>query len=142
MRRDTMSHLKTVRKIYERFARGDVPAILATFDEDIEFRLAEGHPYQPGGKPWIGVQAITENFFAKVGPEWQDWTFHVDDAIETPDALVVEGRYAAVYKPTGRPLDAQACHVWRFRDGRIASFHQYVDTAHVQDVMGTRRPRG
>ena len=51
MRRDTMSHLETVRKIYERFARGDVPTILATFDEDIEFRLAQGHPYQPDGKP-------------------------------------------------------------------------------------------
>ena len=137
-----MSHLETIRRIYERFARGDMPTILATFEEDIEFRLAQGHPYQPDGKPWIGARAIMENFFDKVGPEWQDWTFHIDAAVEAPDALVVEGRYAAVYKPTGRPLDAQACHVWRFRDGRIASFHQYVDTAHVQDVMGAGRARG
>lgn len=34
-----MNHLETVRNIYERFARGDMPAILATFAEDIEFRL-------------------------------------------------------------------------------------------------------
>jgi ketosteroid isomerase-like protein len=130
-----MSHLETVREIYERFARGDVPAILATFTDDIEFRLAQGHPYEPDGKPWIGARAITENFFVKAGPEWQDWTFHIDAAVEAPEAVVVEGRYAAVYKPTARLLDAQACHVWRFRDGRIASFHQYVDTAHVQGVM-------
>jgi ketosteroid isomerase-like protein len=137
-----MSHLETVREIYERFARGDMATILATFAEDIEFRLAQGHPYQPDGKPWIGADAITENFFDKVGPEWHDWAFHIDAAVEAADALVVEGRYTALYKPTARPLDAQACHVWRFRDGRIASFHQYVDTAHVQDVMRPRRARG
>jgi ketosteroid isomerase-like protein len=56
--------------------------------------------------------------------------------IETPDAVVVEGRYSAIYVPTGRELDAQGCHVWRFRNGRIASFHQYVNTARVQHVMG------
>ena len=102
-----MSHLETVRKIYERFARGDMRTILGTFEEDIEFRLAQGHPYQPDGKPWVGARDITENFFDKVGPEWQDWTFQIDAAVETADAIVVEGRYAAVYKPTGRPLDAR-----------------------------------
>lgn len=71
----------------------------------------------------------------KAGPEWQDWRFHIDEVIETPDTVVIEGRYSAVYKPTGRTLDAQACHVWRFRDERIASFHQYIDTAQLQHVM-------
>jgi uncharacterized protein len=131
-----MSKLDTVRHIYERFAQGDAPAILATFEDDIEFRLAEGHPYSPDGEAWIGGDAITKHFFAKAGAEWRDWSFHVGQTIETPDAVVVEGRYSALYVPTGRELDAQGCHVWRFRNGRIASFHQYVDTARVQHVMG------
>jgi uncharacterized protein len=130
-----MNHLETVKHVYERFAEGDAPAILETFAKDIEFRLAEGHPYQPEGDPWIGGDAVTKNFFRRAGPEWQDWRFDIDDVIETPDTVVVEGRYSAVYKPTGRELDAQGCHVWRFRGDRIASFHQYVDTAQVQHVM-------
>ena len=129
------SKVDTIRHVYERFAKGDAAAILATFADDIEFRLAEGHPYQPDGTPWIGGDAITSNFFVKAGAEWQDWSFKVHAVIETPDAVVVEGRYSSVYKPTGRRLDAQGCHVWRFRNGRIASFHQYVDTARVQHVM-------
>ena len=133
-----MNHVETVRFIYERFARGDAPAILALFDERIEFRLAEGHPYQPESEPWIGGKAITDNFFSKAGADWEDWAFHIDVVVETADTVVVEGRYAARYKPTGRALDAQGCHVWRFRGGRISSFHQYVNTARVQDVMGVR----
>jgi uncharacterized protein len=128
--------IDTIRRIYDDFAKGDARAILATFEDDIEFRLAEGHPYNPDGGSWIGGGAITENFFAKAGAEWRNWTFTINDVIETPDAVVVEGRYSAIYVPTGRELDAQGCHVWRFRNGRIASFHQYVNTARVQHVMG------
>jgi ketosteroid isomerase-like protein len=135
------SKIDTVRNIYDRFAKGDAGAILATFEKDVEFRLAEGHPYSPDGKPWIGGDAITEHFFAKAGADWKNWRFHIGDVIETPDAVVVEGRYSAVYEPTGRELDAQGCHVWRFRNERIASFHQYVDTARVQYVMDAKDAR-
>ena len=128
----------TIRHIYDRFAKGDAEAILATFEKDIEFRLAEGHPYNSDGKSWVGGDAITKNFFAKAGAEWQSWTFEIIDAIEPADAVVVEGRYSAVYKPTGRELDAEGCHIWRFHDGRIASFHQYVNTARVQWVMDVK----
>jgi ketosteroid isomerase-like protein len=33
-------------------------------------------------------------------------------------------------------MDVQVCHVWRFRDAKVASFHQYVDTANLRRVMG------
>ena len=48
----------------------------------IELRLAQGHPYQPEGEPWIGKKAITDNFFSKAGAEFQDWTFHIDAVVE------------------------------------------------------------
>jgi ketosteroid isomerase-like protein len=38
-------------------------------------------------------------------------------------------------------MDVQVCHVWRFRDGKVASFHQYVDTAALQRVMLTPSAR-
>jgi len=85
--------IDTIRRIYDDFAKGDARAILAIFEDDIEFRLAEGHPYNPDGGSWIGGGAITENFFAKAGAEWRNWTFTINDVIETPDAVVVEGRH-------------------------------------------------
>ena len=52
--------------------------------------------------------------------------------------VVVEARYTGTFKQTGKNLDAQVCHVWKIRDGKVASFQQYVDTAQLQDVEGTR----
>jgi ketosteroid isomerase-like protein len=133
-----MKHVDTVRKIYRDFAAGDAAAILATFADDVEFRLAEGHPYRGAGGAWTGKAAVATSFFAVAGLEWDGWTIGVDETIENAETVVVEGRYSGLYKPTGRPMDVQVCHVWRFRDGKVASFHQYLDTARLQDVMGRR----
>jgi ketosteroid isomerase-like protein len=131
-----MSNVEVVTRVYEKLMQRDVPAILATFDPNIEFRLAKGHPYQPTGEPWYGKDAVTQHFFMKAGTEWEGWCMVVDDILAMGDHVVVEGRYGGVYKPTGRTLDGQVCHVWRFKDNKITSFHQYVDTAHVRDIMG------
>jgi len=130
-----MTHIDTVRKIYRDFAAGDAAAILDVFADDVEFRLAEHHPYRGSAGAWRGKQAIAQEFFAVAGPEWQSWTIGVEQTVEAPDAVIVEGRYTGLYKPTGRRMDIQVCHVWRFRGNRVASFHQYVDTAALLRVM-------
>ena len=131
-----MTDLDIVRKIYRDFAAGDAAAILAVFADDVEFRLAEGHPYRGSAGAWRGKDAVVKSFFAVAGPEWDGWSIDVESAVEAEGAVVVEGRYTGLYKPTRRPLDAQVCHVWRFRGQRVASFHQYVDTARLRHVMG------
>ena len=131
-----MSQLDIVRKIYRDFAAGDAAAILAVFADDVEFRLAEGHPYRGSAGAWRGKDAIMKHFFAVAGPEWDGWSIGVESAIEAADVVVVEGRYTGLYKPTGRRMDVQVCHVWRFRGREVASFHQFVDTARLRHVMG------
>ena len=130
-----MTNIDTIRKIYRDFAAGDAAAILEVFADDVEFRLAEHHPYRGSAGAWRGKQAIAQEFFAVAGPEWQNWTIGVEQTVEAPDAVIVEGRYTGLYKPTGRHMDVQVCHVWRFRGNRVASFHQYVDTAALRRVM-------
>ena len=137
-----MSQLEIVRKIYRDFAAGDAAAILAVFADGVEFRLSESHPYRGSAGAWRGKDAIAKNFFAVAGPEWDGWSIGVENAVEADDAVVVEGRYTGVYKPTGRSMDVQVCHVWRFRGPRVASFHQYVDTARLRHVMGRDGARG
>jgi ketosteroid isomerase-like protein len=130
-----MKQIDTVLKIYRDFAAGNAAAILAAFADDVEFKLAENHPYRGTEAPLHGKQAVAERFFAVAGPEWDGWKIGVERTVEAVDAVVVEGRYTGVYKPSGRRMDAEVCHVWRFRGGRVASFHQYVDTAALRHVM-------
>jgi len=131
-----MNNVQTVEQVYEWFSVGNAQAILSTFDPAVEFRLAQGHPYRGDEGAWSGPDAVVSHFFMKAGPEWDDWSIEVIAIHTLGDVVVVEGRYHGVYKPTSRRMDIEVCHVWRFRDGKIVSFHQYTDTARLRLVMG------
>ena len=135
-----MGNIETVQGAYEAFGRGDIPAVLAAFDPQIEWREAEGNPYQPSGDPWKGPDAIVENLFMKLGAEWEGFTVTPHAIYEAGEVVVAECRYNGTYNATGKSIDAQFCHIWKLSDGKITSFQQYGDTAQLQDVMGAREP--
>lgn len=130
-----MSNVRLAQELYEAFGRGDVPAVLAAFDASITWREAESNPYMPTGEPWVGPEAVLENLFVRLRDEWDAFTVHPRAFHDAGDAVVVEGRYTGTFQATGKALDAQLCHVWTFRGGKITSFQQYTDTAQFQRVM-------
>jgi uncharacterized protein len=137
-----VGNVEMMRGLYEAFGRGDIEGVLAAFDPQIEWREAEANPYEPDGSPWIGGAAITDNLFVKLGSEWDGFTVSPVKFHDAGEVVAVELRYTGAYKATGKSIDAQACHIWKLRDGKITSFQQYVDTAQLQDVMGVRAAAG
>ena len=131
-----MSNVQFAKEMYAAFGRGDIPAVLGAFDPGVEWREAEGNPYKPDGAAWVGPQAILESLFMRLGSEWEGFTVSVRTLHDAGDYVVMEGRYTGLYKASGKRFDAQACHVLRFRGGKLVSFQQYVDTAQMQAVMG------
>lgn len=134
-----MGNVEIVKNVYAAFGRGDIPAVLGAMDPAIEWSEAEGNPYEPSGRAWVGPDAIMQKLFVRIGSEWDYFrvdprTFH-----DAGDTVVVEIRYDGKYKSTGKTLDAQACHVFGLRGGEVARFQQFVDTAQVQHVMGSRK---
>ena len=133
-----MSNVQFAKDIYTAFGRGDIPAVLAIFDPEIQWRESEGNPYQLDGMAWIGPQAILEKLFVRIGSEWEGFTVTVCTLHDAGEYVVMEGRYTGTYKPSNQSIDAQVSHVLRFRDGKLLSFQQYVDTAQLQSVMIAR----
>ena len=86
-----MGNVDVVRGMYEAFGRGDIEAVLASFDPQIEWRQAESNPYEPEGKPWIGPDAIVENLFMKLGQEWDSFTVSPREFYDAGEAVIVEG---------------------------------------------------
>ena len=133
-----MSNVGFAKEIYGAFGRGDIPSVLAGFHPEIEWREAEGNPYQPNGAAWVGPQTVLEKLFKRLGSEWEGFALTVRTLHDAGEHVVMEGRYTGLYKPSGKSIDAQVCHVLRFRDGKLLSFQQYVDTGQMQTVMATR----
>src|SRR6185369_1691997 len=132
-----MSNVQFAKDIYAAFARGDIPTVLAAFHPEVQWREAEGNPYQPDGVAWVGPQAVLEKLFMRIGAEWEGFTVTVRALHDAGEHVVMEGRYTGTYKSSSRTVDAQVCHVLRFRDGKLFSFQQYLDTGQLQAVMAT-----
>jgi ketosteroid isomerase-like protein len=132
-----MSNVQFAESIYAAFGRGDIPTVLGGFHPEIEWREAEGNPYEPAGTAWIGPAAVLANLFIRLGSEWEGFTVVVRTLHDAGEHVVMEGRYTGTYKPSGRNVDAQVCHVLRFQAGKLLSFQQYLDTGQMQAVMAT-----
>jgi ketosteroid isomerase-like protein len=119
-------NLDVVRSVYNAFAVGDIPAVLATLSPAIEWTEAEGGPY---GGISVGPQAVLENVFMKLGGEWSAFAAVAHEFVADGSTVVALGEYSGTYKATGKSFKAPFAHVWKLKDGKAVSFHQYTDTA-------------
>jgi ketosteroid isomerase-like protein len=131
-----MDNVSLLKSLYEAFGRGEIPTVLGAMSPDIHWHQAEGNPYRPSGEAWVGPDAVLNNLFMRLGGEWDGFSVHPKTFHDARNSVIVEGRYTGTFKPTGKSLDTQFCHVWDVKDGKIIRFQQYVDTAKLQAVMG------
>ena len=128
----TQSGIPLVKQVYGAFARGDVPAVLGAFDENVEWTSAEGAPY-PG--TFRGPNAILTNIFARLGGEWEGFRAEPAEFLDAGEHIVALGRYSGNYKGTGRSMNAAFAHVWTVRNGKVVRFRQYADTRKMAEAL-------
>jgi len=126
----SQANVAVIQSIYDGFAAGDVTAVFGAMQPDMVWNEAENFPYADGN-PYVGAAAIGAGVFARLGSEWDGFTARIDELLDAGDTVIALGRYGGSYKATGQRIDAQLAHVWRLRDGKAASFQQYVDTLQV-----------
>lgn len=126
----SQANVAVIQSIYDGFAAGDVAAVFGAMQPDMVWNEAENFPYADGN-PYVGAEAIGAGVFGRIGAEWDVFTVTIAEMLDAGDAVIALGRYAGTYKATGKRIDAQLAHVWRLRDGKAASFQQYVDTLQV-----------
>jgi ketosteroid isomerase-like protein len=133
-----MDNVSLLKGLYDAFGRGDIPAVLGAMSPDIKWFEAEGNPYTPSGEAFVGPDAVLNGLFMKLATDWNGFAVHPKSFYGAGDSVIVEARYSGRYNATGKSIDAQVCHIWDVKDGRVTRFQQYTDTAQMQDVMGTR----
>jgi ketosteroid isomerase-like protein len=119
-------NVAVVRSIYENFAKGDIPAVLAVLAPDIDWRESP-QDYLP----WHGTHRspgeVATNVFAGVMATFDQFAVVAEIFHDAGDVVVVEGRAVGTSKAGGL-LDAPAAWVWTVRDGLVCANHNYHDT--------------
>ena len=122
-----------VRGFYDALGRGDVPGVLARLHDQLEWTEAERFPYYSG--TWRSPQEILDKLLVPLARDWDGFSAKAQDFIAAGDRVVSLGAYSGIFKRTGRSMTAPFAHVWAVREGRIAKFDMYTDTAKVLEAL-------
>ena len=120
--------------MYEAFGRGDIAAVLAALDPDVEWWEAENFIYADGN-PYIGPHGVLQGVFARIGAEWEGFAVSPKEVLDAGDTVVGHGYYSGKCRKNGRDVKAQFAHVFSFRNGKVVKFQQYTDTAQFREAV-------
>ena len=119
---------RLVQEAYAAFGRNDVPGILATLDDNVVWKAVHGaSPQVPTAGERRGKLAVTE-FFKILGESLQFERFEPREFIAQGDRVAVLGSYAA-RTSTGKRIDSEWVMLFGFRNGKIAEFQEFTNTA-------------
>ena len=127
--------INTVRGMYEAFAKGDIPTIIAALDPEVEWWEADNFIYADAN-PYIGPDAVLKGVFVRIGAEWDGFAVSPKEVLDAGDTIIGHGYYSGTYKNTGKSVRAQFAHFFTFRNEKIIKFQQYTDTKQWSDVLG------
>ena len=128
-----MSNLELLKHGYQLFAEHDVEGVLALYAHDIVWDMCTSYPFVKGDGRYVGPQAVAEGVFAKIPEHYDNFSIVPIDFVDGGDKIVMVGYYTGVWKATGKEFKANATHTWSFKDGKVTSFFQAVDTAEIMN---------
>ena len=127
-------NVEVLRGAYEAFGRGDMEAVTATWETDIEYVGPSG-VRTPGADPHRGKEEVAR-LFSGMRDRWQGLLLAPDEFVEQGGTVVVLGHMEGRAKGTGKEVDVPFVHVWRLREGKVYHGQALTDTAALSEASG------
>lgn len=132
----SQQHVQIVQSVYEAFHRGDIGAVLAAFDPQLELVEAESLPYGGVYHGHAGVQQM----LAALGAVWEVFQFTLEQVVAHGDEVIVFLQIKGRLRGSERPIEMPLIEVWRIRDGLVVAIRPfYWDTGAIARAWAERR---
>jgi ketosteroid isomerase-like protein len=122
-------HVQLVQAGYMAFGSGDIPAILELLTDDVEWVIPG-----PTDLPWKGTRrgkAAVSEWFPLLGQNIEFRIFEPHSIIAQDNQVVCLLHIESVMRRTQQPLTYEEAQIWTFRNGKVARFQIFEDTAAV-----------
>jgi ketosteroid isomerase-like protein len=115
-------NVQVIRSAYEAFARGDIPAVIAILDEDVEWEVTDVLPQ--GGS--FRRRAGASEFFQGLGGAWEGFELELEDLLDAGDHVVGIGRAGGTLSGSGGAAGYGFAHVFTLQGGYVTRFREYA----------------
>lgn len=127
-------NIKTIMAMYEAFGRGDVGAILGALTDDVDWAADTSST----AAPWYGERHGKQ----EVGSFFQAFASSMDVEEFTPltyatndDSVLAVVRCRAKSRASGKSIDMNLHHYFRFTDDKVSYYRGTEDTAQTVAVL-------
>lgn len=124
---DSQENKQLVMQGYQKFLNKDINGLLELFTDDIEWIGAKAEEL-PFAGDYHGKNEVVQ-YFTQLEQAQEAQMYEPRDFIAEGDKVVVTGQSRWTVKSTGQTYDNPWVHVFTLRDGKVARFVQYNDTA-------------
>jgi ketosteroid isomerase-like protein len=126
--------VEVVQRAFAAFGRRDIPALLECTTDDIVWEPIYGaEPHVPQAGRRQGKTQVAD-FFAVLDRSTGFLSFEPLEFVEQGRTVIVLGRYHCRVNATGRELASDWVMIFRFRDGRIAAFREFTNSAALNEA--------
>jgi len=130
----TQRNVELVRDAYAAFGAGDLQKLLGMLATDVVWEF-------PPSKvlPWAGTftgPGEVARFFAALLETTQPELFEPQHYVASEERVIALGRERFRVKSTGLTWACEWAHLFIVRDGKIAGFREYTDTAAMEAAFG------
>ncbi|WP_149359467.1 nuclear transport factor 2 family protein [Lolliginicoccus suaedae] len=127
-----MDAREVIETLYDKFAEGDGPGVMAMMAPDISWIEEAGFPY---GGTYIGPDAVAANVLGPLASDWEGFRVQPGTILAEGPRVAALGWYSGRSRATGRSFRARFTHWFTVEDGTITSFEQVADSVPVHDAL-------
>jgi ketosteroid isomerase-like protein len=128
-----VDNAQIVRQTFEAICSGDLDALLAFYDPEVEFLPLTGTRVESGG---YAGHAGVRDYFDEAAEVWELMQPHADDLRVVGDDVIVLGGCAVRGRGSGARSDNPMAWVITLRDGKVIRHRGFATREEALDAVG------
>ncbi len=117
-----------LQSLYAAFSRGDIATVIAGLAPDVDWTVVGRREDYPLCGHWKGQSGV-QSFFHGLAELQEVTSFTPKEFYAAEDRVFVLGDYAWKLRKNGRQVASDWCHAFTLKNGKVAKFLEFTDTA-------------
>jgi ketosteroid isomerase-like protein len=130
----SQENVEIVRRTYAAFSEGNLGAVLAALDPDLEWNASDVFFDQP--RTYRGRQTWQEQFLPELAEIFREYRAVPERLIDAREHVLAVAQVGGPGRRSGADVMARVGHVLTFRDGRVVRFTEFKAVADAFRAVG------